>query len=71
MKKNHAFFANAKPLSKNDMKTVKGGGSGTCGCLDSENNFYPGPSGAGYCLSTYEGEPYCLWWGHCYAGLPC
>lgn len=32
----------------------------TCGCLDGENNFYPGPSGAGYCWETYQAEPWCV-----------
>ncbi len=73
MKKNLSDFANApgaKALSKAGMKKVMGGGL-VCGCLDVEGIFHPGPSGGGYCMSTYEGEPYCLWWGHCHAGLPC
>lgn len=32
----------------------------TCGCLDGEGNFYPGPSGGGYCWDTYQGEPWCI-----------
>lgn len=32
----------------------------TCGCIDGENNFYPGPSNGAYCLQTYGGEPWCI-----------
>jgi hypothetical protein len=30
-----------------------------CGCLDPENNFYPGQCGAGYCAGL-DAEPYCV-----------
>ncbi len=53
-----------KKLSREDMKKITGGQSAKsgwiCGCLDVEDNFYPGPSGANYCLATYCAEPWCV-----------
>ena len=41
-----------KKLSREEMKKITGGQSAKfgwiCGCLDVEDNFYPGPSGANY-----------------------
>jgi hypothetical protein len=66
MKKQFANTASSllqKKLSREDMKKIAGGKSAvaslTCGCLDVENNFYPGPSGASYCWKRYCGEPWC------------
>lgn len=50
----------AKKLSKEEMKSVQGG-KWVCGCLDGEDNFYPGNSGANYCWTMYQAEPWCVW----------
>jgi natural product precursor len=57
--------AQPRALSKKEMKQVVGGGScgnatWICGCIDGENNFYPGACGANYCWQTYGGEPWCV-----------
>jgi hypothetical protein len=52
-------LSNYKALTKGDMKKVIGGRL-ICGCLDVFDNFYPGPSGASYCWTMYQGEPWCI-----------
>ncbi len=68
MKKNLSKITGAK-LAKSDMLKIRGGyGSYSncdnrcwiCGCLDVEDNFYPGPCGGGYCLNNYGAEPWCI-----------
>jgi hypothetical protein len=52
-----------KKLSREMMKKITGGTAAAkamvCGCIDGENNFYPGPFGASYCWTRYCGEPWC------------
>jgi hypothetical protein len=53
-----------KKLSREDMKKIAGGKSANygwiCGCIDQENNFYPGPYYGTYCQVHYCGEPWCI-----------
>jgi hypothetical protein len=60
---NAATSLQQKKLSREDMKKIAGGkaaiSSFICGCIDVEDNFYPGPYGAYYCWTRYCGEPHC------------
>lgn len=60
---NAAASLQQKKISREMMKKIGGGTSAgkarVCGCLDLDNNFYPGPSGANYCWTRYGGEPWC------------
>jgi hypothetical protein len=56
----------ARGLSKKEMKQVWGGSGNCgnaqwiCGCLDPEDNFYPGPCSGTFCLVEYGAEPWCI-----------